>query len=94
MMKEKPNWVAGLLVWVLLTGGILIFVIPSVLITDGRDAVVTGSIFGLIVYGVYECTNMALLKYRDRPLVFADICRGMVLCSILAYVMWTMVQYL
>lgn len=87
LIMKKPNRVAGVIVWVLMTWGILIFVIPSVLVTDLGDAAGLGAVRGLIVYGIYECTNMALLKHRDRDIVFADICRGMLLCTILSCVL-------
>ena len=86
-MMKKPNRVAGIIVWVLMTWGILIFVIPSVLATDLQAVAGLWAMRGLIVYGIYECTNMALLKNRDRDIVFADILRGMVLCTVLSCVL-------
>jgi uncharacterized membrane protein len=52
------------------------------------DAFSMGMIFGLVVYGVYECTNMAMLQHWHRNVVLADIARGMLLCGTVSVALW------
>jgi uncharacterized membrane protein len=52
------------------------------------DAFSMGMIFGMVVYGVYECTNQALLKKRTRTIVLVDTAWGMLLCGTMSVVLW------
>ena len=84
LMKQDIDRVAAILTRVLLTWGILIFVISNPVVVDLWDAVSMGMLYGMIVYGIYECTNQALLIKRKRNLVLADVVRGMCLCSVVS----------
>jgi uncharacterized membrane protein len=41
-----------------------------------------GALFGLIVYGVYDMTNMATLENWPVRMVWVDICWGCFLCGV------------
>ncbi len=81
----QVNLTAALLVYIVLIGGILVFVQPlagnSLLAAFGY-----GILFGLVTYGTYDLTNMAVIKEWSWPLTFLDILWGMTLCSISAVV--------
>ena len=75
-------WAAGL-VYLLLPLGIVLFALPRV---DPANLAVSslawGGLFGLVVYGVYDMTNMATLERWPARMVFVDICWGCFLCGI------------
>ena len=68
---------AAFLVYVLLALGIVYFVLPGTSATDDTLAVfLRGAFLGLIVYGVYDFTNLATLKNWPLVLAGADILWG------------------
>ena len=75
-------WAAGL-VYLLIPLGIVLFALPRV---DPAHQVISslgwGALFGLVMYGVYDLTNMATLERWPARMVWVDICWGCVLCAI------------
>jgi len=66
--------VLALLVWSLLGLGIESFVLPHSLSVS--DAVLKGGLFGFIVYGVYDLTNLATINTWTVPFSVQDIIWG------------------
>gem|GEM_PF-2797200 len=62
------------------------------MVQDAGDAFSMGMIFGLIVYGVYEATNQALLKKRSWTIVLVDAAWGMFLCGTVSVALWYLMQ--
>lgn len=83
-----PRWGAALLVYLLIPGGIVLFVRPqlgpasSVWQTFGW-----GALFGLVLYGVYDLTNLAVLEKWTLRMTVADIAWGCVLCGSCSIIM-------
>ena len=75
-------WAAGL-VYLLLPLGIVLFALPRV---DPANLAVSsllwGGLFGLVVYAVYDMTNMATLENWPTRMVWVDICWGTFLCGV------------
>ena len=75
-------WAAGL-VYLLLPLGIVLFALPKV---DPQhlaaSSLVWGALFGLVVYGVYDMTNMSTLENWPVRMVWVDICWGCFLCGV------------
>lgn len=88
MMKENVDRVAWIITWILLAWGILIFVVTSPAVKDAGDAFSLWMMFWLVVFGVYEWTNQALLKDRTWTIVLVDVARGMFLCGTVSWVLW------
>jgi uncharacterized membrane protein len=84
-----PRWGAALLVYVLIPGGLVLFVRP-LLQNSGTvgSALGWGALYGLVVYGVYDLTNRAILESWSLRMTIADILWGCVLCGISSAVMW------
>lgn len=78
-----PRWPAAILVYLLIPAGLVIFVRPAMgpQATLGQ-AFVWGALYGLVVYGVYDLTNRAILDHWPLRLTIADIAWGCVLCGI------------
>jgi len=71
-----PNWPAALVVYALLGAGIALFVIPRA--STAWSAAGYGTLFGLVVYGVYDFTNYSTLRQWPFVLTLADVAWGAV----------------
>jgi uncharacterized membrane protein len=78
-----PVYWAAAIVYLLLPLGIVLFALPRV---DPANPVASsllwGGLFGLVVYGVYDMTNMATLERWPVRMVWVDICWGCFLCGV------------
>lgn len=73
--ERTLNWPAAILVYILIPLGILLFVLPK---TSGNPllGLMWGGIYGLILYGVYDLTNLAILADWPLKLTIVDILWG------------------
>ncbi len=83
-----PRWSAALFVYVLIPAGLVLFARPFA----GASAPVSrsfgsGALFGLVLYGVYDLTNLAVLEKWTLRLTLADIAWGCALCGTTAVLM-------
>ena len=82
-----PRWGAAMLVYLLIPGGIVLFVRPLL----GENGTVWqafgwGALFGLVLYGVYDLTNLAVLEKWTVRMSLADMTWGCVLCGTISVV--------
>ena len=89
LMRLKPDgnldiqWPAAIGVYVCIAAGILFFVLPKISDDQSPWAVLPwGFLFGLVLYGVYEFTNYALLKDWTLGITLVDWAWGGVLCAV------------
>ncbi|NJL44416.1 MAG: DUF2177 family protein [Nitrosarchaeum sp.] len=80
--KLQAKILPAVLVWALLVAGILLFAHP--LAGHSTSAALWGALLGIIIYGVYDLTNYALLKGWTLPVVLVDITWGGILCGIVS----------
>ena len=84
----SPRWGAALLVYVLIPGGLVFFVRP---LLDAKGPLLNafgyGALFGLVVYGVYDLTNRAVLQNWSLRMTVIDIIWGSCLCGAMAIVL-------
>lgn len=76
-----PNLPAAILVYVLLIGGLLIFVLPKA----GYQPLLAlgwGALFGLICYGTYDFTNLAVVAKWPWRITLIDVIWGSVICGV------------
>ncbi len=82
LMLERPNFAAAAVLYVLLAAGLVYFaVIPGVDAGSFWRAVARGALLGLVVYGVYDLTNLAVLKGWTVAVTAADVAWGIVVCG-------------
>ena len=78
-----PVYWAAAIVYLLLPLGIVLFALPRV---DPEHLVASslawGALFGLVVYGVYDLTNMSTLERWPVRMVWGDIGWGCFLCGV------------
>jgi uncharacterized membrane protein len=74
-------WSAGL-VYLLMAVGIVFFVLPRITQNTSFGAIfLTGALFGLVLYGVYDFTNFAILKGYPLKFLVVDVLWGMFACG-------------
>jgi uncharacterized membrane protein len=84
------RWFPAVLVYIFLSLGLIVFVLPPSALLFGIPVVVRGALFGLVVYGVYETTNGALLHRWPVSLMITDIVWGIFSSAITAFVVTSM----
>ena len=83
-----PRWGAALGVYICIPLGLLLFVRP--LLGESAthwQALGWGAAFGLVMYGVYDLTNLAVLDKWTLRVTIADMAWGAALCGISSVVM-------
>jgi uncharacterized membrane protein len=90
-----PRWGAVVLVYIVIPAGLVLFVRP-VLADDARwtTALLRGALFGLILYGVYDFTNLATLEKWTVRMTVVDIAWGATLCGTMSVVMMAIDRWL
>jgi uncharacterized membrane protein len=83
----SPNVPGALIVWFLIVFGSYIFVVPRIEGLPFALQFVYGALFGLILYGVYDLTNYAILRDWPLSITLADIGWGMFACGVLAVIL-------
>jgi len=83
--ERTLNWPAVILVYLLIPLGIVLFILPK---ASGnlKLALFWGAVYGLIVYGVYDLTNLATLKNWSLTMVITDMLWGMFICGFTSFV--------
>lgn len=84
--KFTPKLIPGLLAYVLLTLGIILFVLPKVSGRGVFEIFIWGAMFGLIAYGVYDLTNLATLKDWTIKMTVVDMLWGGAISGIMSVV--------
>jgi uncharacterized membrane protein len=81
----NPNIPAVVFVYLILIGGLLLFVLPK---ADGNawHALGWGALFGLVVYGTYDFTNLAILSQWTLKISIIDVLWGMFVCGVTSFV--------
>ena len=83
--EMKVNIPAALATWVLIVGGIVLFVVPKVPADASLIApLLWGALYGFILYGVYDLTNYAVLKGWPLAITLIDIGWGTFACGVTA----------
>lgn len=85
-----PRWGAAILVYLLIPAGLLLFVRPLIVSQPSVvNAFLRGALFGAVLYGVYDLTNLAILEKWSLRVTIVDIIWGTVLCGLSAVAMQT-----
>ena len=86
----SPLWAAAPPVYLFLVAGLLLFALPRPEAATIGGALLSGALFGLVTYGVYDFTNLSTLKDYPLRLAIIDTTWGTILCGLTAAAMrWT-----
>jgi uncharacterized membrane protein len=87
LLRDDPNLAVAALFYAVFVGGLLYFaVIPGLREGSLSLAVVNGALLGLLAYGTYDITNLAVLKGYTVTLAMVDIAWGTFLSGLVAAV--------
>ena len=82
LMASPPNFVAAGLLYLLYSAGLVGFVVlPALGAGSLGQAALVGALLGLVVYGVYDLTNLAVLKGWTVPVAVVDMLWGAVVSA-------------
>ena len=85
LISDKPVlWAAGLFYVLYMFGMAVIVIQPCIEPSGLTKSLYTGFIFGLVAYGTYNLTNMAVIKDWSPTVVFVDMFWGGFLTSVSA----------
>jgi uncharacterized membrane protein len=83
-----PRWGAAILVYLLIPAGIVLFVRPLLEANATVwQAFGWGASYGLVLYGVYDLTNLAVLDKWSTRMTLVDMVWGSVLCGLVSAIM-------
>lgn len=82
----QVNYLAAGITYILMALGIVVFVIPLVQEMPWWRVFLTGALLGLIVYGIFDMTNMAILKSYPFPFALADMAWGSFLFGVVSII--------
>ena len=77
LLRSPPRWWAALLLYAVYAAGVTGFVVVPAL--DGgsvASALAAGAAFGLVVYGTYDLTNLAVLRGWTTAAAAVDVAWG------------------
>jgi uncharacterized membrane protein len=83
----SPDWLASLGAWALIVLGSIIFVLPRTENGSIVYAFCMGGMYGLVIYGVYDLSNYAVLAQWPWAVVVTDVAWGMVVNGLLAVIL-------
>ena len=82
----EPQLISAVMAYALMVVGLVVFVLPNIRAEYAfRDSLLYGGTFGLVVYGIFDFTNAAVLKNWNLPLAFVDIAWGVFVYTVAAY---------
>ena len=83
LLLEKPIIWAAILFYLIYSIGVTLIILrPSLINYSVYNAFWTGLIFGIVAYGTWSLTNMAVLKGWSSTVTFIDMSWGGILTSI------------
>ncbi len=80
----QPNWIAACFVYVVISLGIFIFVMPRS--NNPLNALIYGALLGILTYGLYDLTNKATLKGYSWKLTVVDSLWGAIIYGVSSFI--------
>jgi uncharacterized membrane protein len=85
LLRQPPNFAAAGAFYILYVTGLMIMVIwPAVEAQSLRQALLYGALLGLLAYGTYDLTNLAVMKGFTAKIAIIDMAWGAVLTATVA----------
>jgi len=87
ILASSPNWTAAIIFYLMFVAGLLFFVvIPGLKKNDLKESLFRAAVFGILTYGTYDLTNLALIEGWPVLVTAVDIIWGMILSIIVCLV--------
>jgi len=85
LMTDNVNMTAALAFYLLYMFGVLVFVVAPCLVAGGwTRALLMGALFGLVAYGTYDLTNLAVMKGFPATVAYVDMAWGTAVTAVTA----------
>jgi|SRR6478672_9547040 uncharacterized membrane protein len=82
LLADQPQWGVAILFYLLYLVGLVAFVMLPAAASGGiGSAALMGALFGLVAYGTYDLTNLAVMRGFPAPLAVLDMSWGAVLSA-------------
>jgi uncharacterized membrane protein len=83
LMAKRPKWAAAGLFYLLFVAGLVVFCVsPGVRDGAFRDVALRGAFYGLVTYGTYALTNLAVLEGWTVLAAVVDMAWGATLAGV------------
>jgi uncharacterized membrane protein len=87
IIAPSPNWIAAIIFYLLFIAGLIFFaVLPGLKDDSLKTSLLRAVMFGLITYGTYALTNLAVVKDWPVLVTVVDMIWGVVLSVIVCLV--------
>ena len=86
----KVNIWSAVGAYLLLAVGITWLVLPQV--DSVQSALIKGALFGLVVYGVFDLTNMTIFSQYDKRLALADTLWGTFASAMISVIVFKLIE--
>jgi len=91
LMRAQPDWIMAACGYIFMVAGFLWFVFPQVQMTRSiLQAIQYGARFGVVLAGIYECTNYSIINGWPFPLVIIDTIWGGIAYAVVSAVIFYM----
>ena len=88
IQPNQLDWRVGLGTWLIIVLGYRIFAYPRAIASGDLGLIALwGGLYGLVVYGVFTLTNLAVLRCWSTQLAIGDVLSGIGLCTMLSLFM-------
>lgn len=85
--KMVVRFFPALLAYLLLGFSVAYFVLPKISKRNTlRDSIIHGGLLGLVVYGVYDMTNLATIKHWNPKIALIDTIWGFTVYTLVSYI--------
>ena len=79
LLRDKPRVIPALLFYVMFAAGLAFFVvIPGIASKSPLAAIVSGGLLGLVAYGTYNLTNLAVIRGYSTRIATIDLLWGVI----------------
>lgn len=87
LMSPNPNLAAAAAFYALYVAGVLYFAVqPALAAGQWTTALISGALLGLVAYGTYDLTNLAVTRGFPTQMALVDMAWGAVLTAFAATV--------
>jgi uncharacterized membrane protein len=88
----RLNLVSAIISYLILAFGLAYFVIPRLNNGSFIESFWYGGMYGLVVYGVFDMTNMALFKNWNLSISIIDLLWGIFNCTFVTYLTYKIIK--
>ena len=91
----KLSYVPAVLTYLLMALGVTLFVLPKISVEDSLwTTFMWGALLGFVVYGVFDMTNLAILKNYPVAFIFMDMGWGTLMFGLVSVITRVLVNKL